>query len=324
LTAYIHHRQRRWKSSQRAHHTRVRSYTLRQIWHWLAEERGVNSFAVLGRGDVQAYIDARLEAGRAASTINRELRDLWAFLRFVEEQGRSIAPGVFRVARLKEGKPLPRFLTQEAYRRLEASLLKESAAGTRDDRLDRAWFYTLAHGGLRLGELCDLRVGDLDLTGKRVVVREGKGKKDRTIPLSETTIAALGAYLAVRGAAETDHLFIFRQRKIRPDLVRYRLHRYGEGAQVEVSPHRLRHTLATHLVNAGMDIVSIQRLLGHEKLTTTMIYAQVHDVTVERDFRQAMGHLESGGEPPAAMTPLEEDFFSHVRVSSSTRESNCV
>lgn len=323
LTAYLHHRRRRWKRSQREHHTRARSYALRPVWRWLLKEREVNSFAALSRRDVQAYADARLEDGRAASTINRELRDLWAFLRFVEQRGQSIAPGVFRVARLKEGKPLPRFLTEEAYRRLEASLLQETTAGTRDDRLDRAWFYTLAHAGLRLGELCDLRVSDVDLRGRRLVIREGKGKRDRTIPLSQASSAALLAYLTVRGPAPTDHLFIFRQQKIRPSLVRHRLRRYGEGVQVEVSPHRLRHTLATRLVNVGMDVVSIQRLLGHEKLTTTMVYARVHDVTVERDFRQAMTRLERDAEPPA-MTRLEQDFFSHVPVSVSARESNCV
>jgi integrase/recombinase XerD len=324
LTAYIHYRRRRWKPSQREHHTRARSYALRPVWCWLLEEREVNSFAALSRGDVQAYVDARLEAGRSASTINRELRDLWAFLRFVEQRGHSIAPGVFRVARLKEGKALPRFLTEEAYRQLEASILKETGSGTRDDYLDRAWFYTLAHGGLRLGELCNLRVDDVDLAGERLVIREGKGKRDRVVPLSEATITTLCAYLTVRGTAQTNHLFIFRQRQIKPGLVRDRLRRYGETAQVEVSPHRLRHTLATRLVNAGMDIVSIQRLLGHEKLTTTMVYARVHDVTVERDFRQAIACLEPAVKPSITTTPLEQEFFSHVPVSVSAQVPDCV
>jgi len=324
LTAYIYYRRRRWKLSQVAHHTRVRSYTLGQIWRWLLDRRGVSSFADVDRGDLQAYIDARLEAERSASTINRELRELWAFLRFVAERDQPISPGVFRIARLKEGKPLPRFLTEEAYLRLEASLLKETESSTRDDCLDRAWFYTLAHGGLRLGELCDLRVGDVDLRGKRLVIREGKGKRDRVIPLSEATITTLGAYLTVRGTAETDHVFTFRQRQIQPGLVRYRLRRYGEGVQVEVSPHRLRHTLATRLVNVGMDIVSIQRLLGHEKLETTMVYARVHDATVERDFREAMAHLEPSRQPLSTRIPLEQDLFSPVRVSVPDRESNCV
>jgi site-specific recombinase XerD len=330
LAEYIAHQQRRWKPSQVQHHTRNRLQALRQVWRWLLEERDGSGFTALGRRDVQAYVDARLGTGVAASTVNRQLRDLWAFLRFVEDRGQPISPGVFRIARLKEGKPLPCFLTEEEYRRLGAQIRAQTAAGTSDDRLDRAWFYLLAHGGLRLGELCDLRLGDLDLGGQRLAVREGKGKRDRIIPLSGTTVAVLRDYLAARGEAQTDHLLVFGHSAIRPRLVEDRLGRYGVAVGVKVWPHRLRHTLATRLVNAGMDIVSIQRLLGHEKLETTMIYAHVHDTTVERDFRQAMARLEASHEsPPAAQTeptPLVEEFFSHTRepVSILTQAPNCV
>jgi site-specific recombinase XerD len=331
LADYIAYQQRRWKPSQVAHHTRNRLQTLRQVWCWLVEERDISGFAALGRRDVEAYVDARLRAGVAASTLNRQLRDLWAFLRFVEDRGQPVSPGVFRIARLKEGKPLPRFLTDEEYRRLESLILNETAAGTRDDRLDRAWFYLLAHGGLRLGELCDLQLGDVDSMGQRLVIREGKGKRDRIIPLSETAVTMLGDYLAVRGTAQTDHLLIFRQRAIEQSLVQNRLSRYGGAVGVEVSPHRLRHTLATRLVNVGMDVVSIQRLLGHERLATTMIYTHVYDTTVERDFRQAMTRLEADRERQPAVgqiepTSLAEEFFSHIRapVSVVTRSPNCV
>jgi site-specific recombinase XerD len=330
LAGYIAHRQRRWKPSQVVHHTRVRSYTLRQVWGWLIAERDVSGFALLGRRDVEAYVEARLQAGIAASTLNRQVRDLWSFLRFVEDQGQPISPGVFRVARIKEGKPLPRFLTEDEYRRLEVHVLTQTAAGSRDDHLDRAWFYLLAHGGLRIGELCDLQVGDVDLAGQRLAVREGKGKRDRIIPLSGTTVAVLGEYLGVRGEAQTDHVLIFGQAGIRPRLVEDRLARYGAAVGVEVWPHRLRHTLATRLLNVGMDIVSIQRLLGHEKLETTMIYAHVHDTTVERDFRQAMARLEASFEPRStAQTgsmPLVDEFFAHTResIATATQASNCV
>jgi site-specific recombinase XerD len=330
LADYIARQQRRWKPSQVRHHTRIRLQTLRQVWRWLLEERHVSQFAELGRRDVEAYVDARLQAGIAPSTLNRELRDLWAFLRFVQDQGQSIAAGVFRVPRLREGKPLPRFLTDEEYWRLEQRMVAETRAGTRDSRLDRAWFYLLAHGGLRLGELCDLRLGDVDLAGQRLAVRAGKGKRDRIIPLSATTITVLHDYLTVRGTAQTDHLLIFRQRAVKPSLVQARLRRCGAAVGVKVSPHRLRHTLATRLVNAGMDMISIQRLLGHEKLDTTLIYTHVHDTTVERDFRQAMARLEARYERwSAAQTepmPLVEQFFAHTRepVSATTRSSNCV
>lgn len=330
LGEYIAHQQRRWKPSQVRHHTVTRLRTLRQIWCWLVEERDVHGFAALSRRDVEAYVETRLSAGVAASTLNRQLRDLWAFLRFVEGQGQPVSPGIFRVTRLKEGQSLPRFLDDEAYHRLERLILSQTAAGTRDDYLDRAWFYLLARGGLRLSELCDLRLGDLDLVGQRLAVREGKGKRDRMVPLSATTVTALHDYLAVRGIAQTDHLLIFRQQALKPSLVQGRLHRYGQAVDVQVSPHRLRHTLATRLLNAGMDIVSIQRLLGHEKLETTMIYAHVHDATVERDFRQAMASLETGRErcPIADQESvlLVEEFFSHTRqpVSIDAQTLDCV
>ena len=331
LADYIARQQRRWKPSQVRHHTRNRSYDLRQVWRWLLEERDVSGFAALSRQDVEAYVDARLRAGIAASTINCQLRVLWAFLRSVEDRGQPISPGVFRIARLEEGRPLPRFLTDEEYRRLEALIVTETEAGTQDDCLDRAWFYLLAHAALRIRELCDLQRGDVDLVGQRLAVREGKGKRDRITPLSATTITVLHDYLAVRGTAQTDHLLIFRQQAINPGLVQGRLRRYGAAVGVAVSPHRLRHTLATRLVNVGMDIVSIQRLLGHEKLDTTMIYARVHDTTMERDFRQAMARLEAGREqrPAAAQTEsmlLVEELFSHTRepVSVATQAPDCV
>jgi len=312
---YIVHQQRRWKPSQVRHHTCVRLQTLRQIWRWLLQEREIEGFANLSRHDVRAYVEVRLKEGRAASTLNRQLRDLWAFLRFVEEQGQAISPGVFRIAQLKEGQPLPRFLNEQEYRQLEESILSRTTIGTRDDYLDRAWFYLLAHQGLRISELCDLCTADVDLDSQRLVVRQGKGKRDRFVPLSATTVAVVRDYLAVRGLAQSDHLLLFHQRKIKVALVQARLRRYGKAVGVNVSPHRLRHTLATRLLNSGMDIVSIQRLLGHEKLSTTQIYACVYDSTVEQNFRQAMTHLEDHCQQRSAvaqgqpMLLLEEMLF---------------
>ena len=330
LTDYITQRRHRWKPSQVKHHTRIRLYTLRQMWRWLWEERGVTGFDTLGRRDVEAYVDTRLQAGIAASTLNRQLRDLWAFLRFVEQQGHAVSPGVFRIPRLKEAKPLPRFLSEHAYRRLEKQVLAKTATGSRDDHLDRTWFYLLAHAGLRLGELCDLRLEDLDLAGQRLLVREGKGRRDRVIPLSQATITVLGEYLAVRGAAHTDHLLTFGQTALKPRLVEQRLARYGTAIDLKVWPHRLRHTLATRLVNTGMSIVSIQRLLGHDKLETTMIYARVHDITVEHHFRLAMARLETAWQahsalvPPESRSPAEHLFSHHKSVSMSIQAANCV
>jgi integrase/recombinase XerD len=302
LSQYIVHQQRRWKPSQVRHHARVRLQSLRQVWQWLLQEREIEGFADVGRRDLQAYVQARLQQGRAASTLNRQLRDLWAFLRFVEKQGQALSQGVFRVARLKEGQALPRFLSEQEYRRLEEHVLSQTAVGTQDDYLDRAWFYLLAHQGLRISELCELRRADVDLEGQRLVVREGKGKRDRFVPLSATTVDVVRDYLAVRGAGPSDPLLLFRHQKIKVTLVQTRLRRYGRAVDVQVSPHRLRHTLATRLLNSGMDLVSIQHLLGHEQLSTTQIYARVYDRTVEQDFHKAMNCLESNSAYRSAVT----------------------
>lgn len=324
LTTYLQHCRGRWKPSQRDHHTRARSYALRQIWRWLIDEREITELASVRRSDLQAYIDARLELGRAVSTINRELRDMWAFLRFLVARDHPIAPDVFRIPRLKEGARLPRFLTEAEYQRLKARVLEGTATGTRDDRLDRAIFYVLAHGGLRLGELCDLSVSDVDLIRRRLMVREGKGKKDRSVPLSEPSVLALRAYLDVREPALTEHLFVFRERMINPDLVRRRLRHYGEDVGVNVSPHRLRHTLATRLVNVGMDIVSIRNLLGHEKLSTTMVYAWMHDATVTCHFREAIARLESSAHHPFITGPGDREVHSSAPLCLPVSISNCV
>lgn len=331
LEEYIAFQQRRWKPSQVYHHTRTRLQNLRQVWRWLVQQRGVSHWESLHRADVQAYLDQRVAAGVAASTLNRELRDLWAFLRYWTERGAPLASGVFRIPRLKEGEPLPRFLGEAEYARLEEHVLRSTAGGSRDDCLDRAWFYLLAHQGLRLCELCDLRLSDVDLAGQRLWVRAGKGNRDRALPLSAATKVALSHYLAVRGLTGSEALLVQRQQALRPGWVQSQLHRYGQAVGVQVSPHRLRHTLATRLVNVGMDIVSIQHVLGHESLDTTRIYARVYDTTVEREFYQAMARLETHVEAYAFPLPwtVEEGsassmFSGSLSLSVTDSALDCV
>jgi len=310
LQEYIAYRQRRWKPSQVRNHTRARLNTLRRVWCWLLDEAQIGSIAELERRHVQGFVDARLVAGISSGTVNTELTDLWAFLGYLEERSHPVRPAVFRVKRPKQGEPLPRFLNESEYGQLESVMWQATQTTERDDLLDRAWFYLLGETGLRLSEVCDLRLGDIDLAAQRLTVRQGKENRDRTVPLSPTLLATLRAYLPARGAAQTDHLLIYHQQAIKPALIWDRLSRYGRQAQdfgelsraVKVSPHRLRHTLATRLLNEGMPITSLQRLLGHEKLETTLLYARVHNETVRRDFERAQARLV-----PAV--PLADEFF---------------
>ena len=138
----------------------------------------------------------------------------------------------------------------------------------------------------------DLRLEDLDLDGLRLTVRRGKGPVDRTVFLTNTAVGALRAFLSVRGPGPTDHVFLYRNQALSKDLIHGRLKACGERVNVPVYAHRLRHTCATQLLNAGCRITSIQKFLGHKKLNSTMIYARVHDQTVAEDYYQAMSSVE--------------------------------
>ncbi|MCE9646908.1 MAG: site-specific integrase [Chloroflexi bacterium] len=155
--------------------------------------------------------------------------------------------------------------------------------------MDRAAFYLLWQGGMRLGEVEELRLEDLDFGQKRLSVRDGK---DRTIYLTETTILVVAAYLEVRGKSSTDHIFLFRNAPLSKDLIRSRLKTISERIGMKVYPHRLRHTCATQLLNAGCRITSIQRFLGHKDLSSTLVYARAHDQTVADDYFAAMQRIE--------------------------------
>jgi site-specific recombinase XerD len=307
LQAHITYRQRRWKPSQVAKHTRKRLSSLRQVWRWLLDEGQVSSIAQLRGSHIKAYVEARLAAGMSSGAVNAELSDLWSFLNYLEEQDQPVNASVFRVKRAKEADPVPRFLSENDWRQLESTLGQATQAGQRDDLLDRVWFYLLSEAGLRLSEACDLRLGDVDLAAQRLTVRQGKELRDRCVPLSPSLLQALKAYLPLRGTAQTDHLLIYQQQAVNDSLIRIRLQRYGQQAQVEVSPHRLRHTLATRLLNGGMPITSLQRLLGHDKLETTLRYARVHNETVRQDYERAQARLSPSleGESPSVLTETE-------------------
>lgn len=153
----------------------------------------------------------------------------------------------------------------------------------------------MAHAGLRLNELIDLRRADLDLVGRRLRVEQGKSLRDRIVFLSDTTIQALERYLPTRVALPAEAPLFFRTEGVplKNRWVQFRLGQLGEEAGVvAVSPHRLRHTFATRLINLGVPVTTIQYLLGHTNLNTTQRYAHVADPTIEREYRQAMQVLE--------------------------------
>lgn len=289
LTRYQHVCQRNWRSARLEENIRRFWSGHLRVWRFLVEQCGVRELC--------DYAVHRLEVGNAVATTNADLRGFQCFMAFLQEQEYRVPQALLRVHSLKQPERLPKYLTDEQVRALRDDFEGQVANAwytyqKRDALLTRAIFYLLWQCALRKGEVEELRLEDLDLKGRKLSVRNGKGMRDRTVYLTDTAVNAPAAYLAVRGIGPTDHVFLYRNQPLSKDLIHGRLKAAGERAGVKVHAHRLRHTAATQLLNAGCPVTSIQKFLGHKKLNTTMVYARAYDQTVEADYYAAMGRIE--------------------------------
>ncbi len=284
---WLRHQWASWKPSQRRHHAQVRLRELRQFWQWQLARRALSGWQELTSADIAAFMDVGLERGLQAKTVKTTLDRLYEVLRYLEGQGRLAAipdrPGL----RLPD--PLPRDLLPQEVLALEAEVERRQNRAEASARLDLALYYLLGHGGLRISEALDLQVQDLDLAGRRVRVREGKGRRDRVVYLTAKATAVLGEYLQTVPHAPGDLVLSWQGQPLRYEQAWERIYCLGRTAGISgLSPHRLRHTYATYLLNHGVSIDALRRLMGHENLNTTLIYARLADTTLERQYRAAM------------------------------------
>jgi site-specific recombinase XerD len=328
LERYQHVRQRNWRAARLEQNIRRFWSGHLRVWGFLVQQRQVQSLGDLKRQHILDYIDVSLQANYSPTTVNNDLRCLHSLLLFLQDEGYTVPQSLLRIPSLKQPDSLPKYLTDEQVKKLRDEIEHGVQAAQLNSHrrlalLVRAAFYLLWQGGMRIGEVEELRLEDLDLSarlnaglpGGRLSVRNGKGLKDRTIYLTETTIQALQGYLAVRGESNTqhsDHVFLYRNAPLKNDLIRNQLLYLGQRVGIKVYPHRLRHTCATQLLNVGCRITSIQRFLGHKKLNTTMIYAHAHDQNVAEDYFAAMQRVEQRLDTSAVLnadivpTPKEE------------------
>jgi site-specific recombinase XerD len=303
--------QRNWRDARVEDNIRGFWSGYLKMWRFFVEQRGVQELKDLKRQHVLDHIDHRLGEGHPVSGVNKDLRNLRTFLLFLQQEGYSVPQALLRIPGLKPPDPLPRYLTDEQVKKLREEVERNVqnailASHRRLALLVRAVFYLLWQGGMRVGEVEELRLEDLDSGQKRLSVRDGKGRKARTVYLTETAIHALQEYLAVRGEGSGDHVFLFRNAPLSKNIIRDRLKRAGGNVGVQVFPHRLRHTCATQLLNAGCRVTSIQRFLGHKELSSTMVYARAHDQTVAEDYFAAMERVEQRLEiVPAKQNDIE-------------------
>jgi site-specific recombinase XerD len=296
---------------------------LRRFLEWQLAQRPIRQWSQLCLSDLQTYQTVRRAKGSAPMTINCTLARVLTLLQELADQGAAVEASVFRLRPLPRPDSLPRHLSETEAARLEAAVGARLGQADRQTRLENACFFVLAHTGLRASELLDLRQQDVDLPGGRLWMRAGKGGRDRVVYLSETARLALQRYLVGSSLPPTAPVFTHPDgRSLGYGWLYQHLLQLGQAAEVvQVTPHRLRHTLATRLLNVGMEITRIQKLLGHEHVDTTMIYARVHDATVEADYRQAMRIIDQQ-QMPLSNTPLPaEDWPSSQREVVNMRET---
>ncbi len=297
--AYIEHRQHAWLPEQRRRMTQNLLSQLTRSLRWMTARVTLNTLSDLTPARWFQYVDARLSIGIRPTTLDDELRCLQAWLIFLGDRGHPVCQRLLRLEPSTVGTRLPRDVPVNQLRLLVQEIEAEAASShigvRRMGIMDRAWFLIMLHSGLRTGEVCRLRLTDLDVGGRCARIEQSKGLKDRAVCLSHQAADALQAYQAVRGpsALADDHVFLYRHRPLNHRYCLHRLLTYGQRCGVRVTPHQLRHSCATLLLNAGVPILTIQAILGHKHVDTTLGYARLYDSTVVAGYSLAMGQVES-------------------------------
>jgi integrase/recombinase XerC len=240
---------------------------------------------------LRAFLAWLHEKGYARTTISRRVAAVRSWCRFLCRQGTLQKNPADGLRGPKLDRKLPHFLNKADVERLLAAPSADTGLGLRD----RAILETLYSAGLRVSELVGLELGDLDLAQGVATVR-GKGKRERLALIGEAAKRAIQLWLESRSALldgigrRSDAVFLNKNgtrlstRSVGRLLVKY-LKKTGLDART--TPHTLRHTFATHMLDAGADIRGVQELLGHKNLTTTQIYTHVSTQRLQESYRKA-------------------------------------
>ena len=245
---------------------------------------------------VDAYIDYLHRKRMNPASINLYLviiRVFYDYLRYEEKVG--LTNPIKRNRRLRVPKPLPRSLRDQEVEKL---------FGVIKGKRDMSMFKLMLRCGLRVEEVSNLSLGDIDLKKRRIIVQHGKGGKGRVVYISDDAHDALIAYLKIRSHYRVKKVFLvekgtYKGQPISVRGIQKRIEYYGKKAGLKVSCHRLRHTMATQLLNAEAEVETIQDLLGHNWITTTQRYCKVSNLKVQRDYFKAMRNVLQRSEQPS-------------------------
>jgi len=248
---------------------------LAKFERWLGEAAS-KGLTTADRDDVAGFLRGLRQQGLDANSVARQASTLRHFYRFLLVDGFIKHDPTVSLESPKAWQTLPKFLTQEEVELLVNQPDVTTEIGVRD----RALLEVLYASGLRVTEVAALRHSDVNLDAGLVLCL-GKGSKERTVPLGRSAIGWIERYLPIRrkwlGQQSSSRLFITpRGRPLQRQALWKRVVSYGEQSGIgHVTPHMLRHTFATHLLEHGADLRSVQMMLGHADLTTTEIYTHV-------------------------------------------------
>jgi integrase/recombinase XerC len=252
---------------------------------------------------IRAYLSHLSEQNYSAATMARKIATLRSFYKWAHKRSLTETNPMTMIRTPRQGKRLPKAITVDQVEQLLSAPDDADALGSRD----RAMLETLYSTGIRVSELVDLNIDDLDEAAECLRIR-GKGKKERMVPLGSHAIAAIKHYRDVVTGDERYSRSWSPERAVRPLFVnkhggrlssrsvRRKLDKYLRqvGLDPTISPHTLRHSFATHLLDNGADLRSVQELLGHQSLSTTQAYTHLTTSRVRTAYNQAHPRAEAG------------------------------
>jgi integrase/recombinase XerC len=263
-------------------------------------------FITVDVNSVRNYLSYLSGMNQSKSTVARKIATLRSFYKFLVKRNQVKTNPVMFVRTPKQERKLPRVMEYEEIKRLLDAPETNSWLGARD----RAIMETLYSTGVRVSELVALNMDDVDFLGEVIHVR-GKGKKERIAPIGSSALQAIQHYMEFRNRRSQSNpgfdikvLFVNKHgRRLSTRSVRRKMDKYLKlaGLDPAISPHTLRHSFATHMLNNGADLRSVQELLGHQSLSTTQIYTHLNTKKLKEVYdnahpRDEQKHYSSGGD----------------------------
>ena len=244
---------------------------IKSFFLWLDE----NSFNPLNinASDANNYVSKLFGDGLKSSSVNRKISAIKSFYIFLQKKKIIMKSPIADIVMPKQEKYLPVSMSEEEVERL----LNSPDLNIQIERRDKAMIEVLYATGIRISELTNLKLTDLDIN-RSVLKVFGKGSKERLVPFGEKAAESLNLYLTDRKDLKSKEIFLSnRGTKISRSAFwqRIKIYTKRENLKIYISPHTLRHAFATHLLNRGADLRSVQILLGHSDLSTTQIYTHI-------------------------------------------------